>query len=175
MKYGSPLAVQERGSVHRKGRCTLKSGEPAVRCLESSSLKSNPRTFFLKKEHCRAIRCAHEKSRSENRDRRAPDVCTVFRVLSPSLSLSLPPLPLSSSRSSNVFPLASYVFFCERSRKKPSLQESAIQLPKGLSRTRLRRLISTRRTLSDKNRQLSRRPSKRLPDLLYALRIRSHG
>ncbi len=79
------------------------------------------------------------------------------------------------SRSSNLFPLASYVFFCERSRKKPSLQESAIQLPKGLSRTRLCRLISTRRTLSDKNRQLSRRPSKRLPDLLYALRIRSHG
>ena len=30
-----------------RGRWTLKSGEPAERCLEPSSLKSNPRTFFL--------------------------------------------------------------------------------------------------------------------------------
>ncbi|PNE23679.1 hypothetical protein V511_01065 [Mesotoga sp. Brook.08.YT.4.2.5.1] len=32
VKYGSPLTVQDHGPVHRKGRCTLKSGEPADRC-----------------------------------------------------------------------------------------------------------------------------------------------
>jgi len=32
VKYGSPLTVQDHEPVHRKGRCTLKSGEPADRC-----------------------------------------------------------------------------------------------------------------------------------------------
>ena len=64
VKYGSPLTVQDHEPVHRKGRSTLKSGEPAGRCLEPTLLKSNPRTFFLKKEHCRDVRFAHEKTRT---------------------------------------------------------------------------------------------------------------
>jgi len=84
VKYGSPLTVQDHEPIHRKGRCTLKSGEPAERCLEPTVLKSNPRTFFLKKEQCRDVRCPHERRERERRNQ-----SEALKLPPPQASLSL--------------------------------------------------------------------------------------
>jgi len=75
-----------------KIRCTLFKTTLSVKGPPSTekSEREPPQTEIVVKNH--------EKTRSENRDRRTPEVCTVFRVLSPSLSL------FSSRSSKDVVP-----------------------------------------------------------------------